>query len=145
MLTAAIFLTCLGLLNLIFLWPIILILKAVGVNSLNNIPWTYLSLSSIAGLFFNGCINFGIAYTYPLFISLGTVIGIPVSIIIDYFWNGTYEFSGLILIGSILIVSGFFIILFSPMKKDEIEKEEEKENRNEIEDNLINGNNSEKV
>eukprot|EP00662_Eupelagonemidae_sp_cell21_P017325 gene17325-54169_t len=44
-----------------------------------NVPWGTLAAAHSLSLAFNFLVNFGIALTYPLFISLGTVVGIPLN------------------------------------------------------------------
>ncbi|XP_062512860.1 solute carrier family 35 member F4-like [Corticium candelabrum] len=108
----ALFLTTLGLLNLVFLFSIFLILNATNSESLSAspIPWNYLVASAILSLFFNFFINFGIAYTYPLFISLGTVVGIPLNAFADEIFRDI-SFGAVKIEGSLFIIIGFLMLL----------------------------------
>ena len=77
------FVSSIGLFNFLFFWPIILALHYTNVEVITDVPWTFLCLSSALGMVFNFAINFGIAYTFPLFISLGTILGIPLNAVVD--------------------------------------------------------------
>ena len=109
----ALFLSMLGLFSTFVLWPIALVLHLTRVELLRDIPWTYLCASSAAGLVFNFSINVGIAYTFPLFISLGTILGIPLNAIVDAairhvnFLNWKFPATD-------LIIGGFLLMLVPP-------------------------------
>ena len=77
------FVSSIGLFNFLFFWPIILALHYTNVEVITDVPWTFLWISSALGVVFHFAISFGIAYTFPLFISLGTILGIPLNAIID--------------------------------------------------------------
>ena len=77
------FVSSIGLFNFLFFWPIILALHYTNVEVVADVPWTFLWTSSALGVIFNFAINFGIAYTFPLFISLGTILGIPLNAAVD--------------------------------------------------------------
>ena len=107
----ALFLTTLGLLNAVFLWIIFVVLSATGAEPLTtSIPWKFLSASAILSLLFNFLINFGIAYTYPLFISLGTVVGIPLNAGVDRVFRDI-AFGDIKIEGSAFIIVGFLMLL----------------------------------
>jgi solute carrier family 35 protein F3/4 len=78
-----------------------------------DVPWNYLCGSSALGVLFNFFINFGIAYTFPLFISLGTVMGIPVSALVDAFVRHV-DLLNWKITGMDLIVGGFLLMLLPP-------------------------------
>lgn len=109
----ALFLSILGAFSTLILFPVILLLHFTGVETLYHIPWNYVIGSSILGTVFNFLINFGIAYTYPLFISLGTVLGIPINAIIDALVNKV-DLLNWKITGAVLIMSGFLILLVPP-------------------------------
>ena len=119
----SLFLTCLGLINLLCFWPILEIMHFTHYEriSWDNIPWSYLCGSAALGLLFNFLINFGIAFTFPLFISLGTVLGIPLNAVIDAIWRST-PFSWLKGAGAAMIIIGF--ILMSLHNKDDSSEEQ---------------------
>ncbi len=109
----SLFLSSLGLFSTLCLWPIPLALHLTGVEPLVNIPWTYLCISALFGVVFNFCINFGIAYTFPLFISLGTVLGIPLNAVVDALFRNV-DFFGWKFPATDLIVGGFLLMLLPP-------------------------------
>lgn len=115
----SLFLTLLGLLNLFFLWPLVLILHYAKYEhmSWDTIPWDYLTGSGCLGLVFNFLINFGVAFTYPLFISLGTVLGIPINAGADAIFRGQ-GFGPIKILASILIVIGFLLLLLPRRYED---------------------------
>ena len=114
----SLFLTCLGLLNLLCFWPVLEIMHFTHYERIywDNIPWSYLCGSAALGLLFNFLINFGIAFTFPLFISLGTVLGIPLNAEADKIWRDT-PFSWVKGAGSVMIIVGFILMTF-PAKDD---------------------------
>ena len=108
----SLFLSCLGLLSTVLLWPIIVIFHYTHYEDLTwgRIPWNYLCGHAVLALVFNFLINFGIAFTYPLFISLGTVLGIPINALTDFVFRGA-EFGGYKIVAAFSIVIGFLFML----------------------------------
>jgi solute carrier family 35 protein F3/4 len=108
----SLFLSFLGLLSTIFLWPIILLVYFTKYEVIHwsNIPWFYLCGTALLNLLFNFFINFGIAFTYPLFISLGIVLGIPVNALADAVIRGK-DFGVLKIVAAALIITGFSFML----------------------------------
>lgn len=108
----SLFLSCLGLLNTVLLWPIVLIFYYTHYEFFNwgNIPWKFLCGNAVLGLIFNFLINFGIAFTYPLFISLGTVLGIPINALTDFVFRGA-QFGSCKIVAAFSIVIGFLFML----------------------------------
>ena len=117
----SLFLSSLGLFNTFFLWPIALLLHFLNAEVITDIPWAFLFASSAFGVVFNFSINFGIAYTFPLFISIGTVMGIPINAIIDYVIRHSsilnWKFPA-----TDLIVGGFMLMLLRPADSEVIQK-----------------------
>ena len=110
----SLFLTSIGLFSTLFLWPIVLTLHLTRVEDLHqHIPWRFICASSALSVLFNFSINFGIAYTYPLFISLGTVLGIPVNAVVDVFARKV-DILNWKLTAVDLIVGGFLLMLLPP-------------------------------
>lgn len=116
----SLFLSCLGLLSTLLLWPIIVIFHYTHYEdfSWRHIPWKYLCGNAVLGLIFNFLINFGIAFTYPLFISLGTVLGIPINALTDLIFRGA-EFGSYKIVAALAIVIGFLFMLL-PREVEEI-------------------------
>lgn len=108
----ALFLSLLGLFNFLVLWPPFEVLYFTGEESIswNDIPWDYLCGRSVLGLVFNFLINFGIAFTFPLFISLGTILGIPINGIVDSIFRNEH-LGWLKIVASFMIIMGFLLML----------------------------------
>lgn len=109
----SLFLSTIGLFSTLCLWPIPLTLHLTEVEVIAKVPWGYLCLSACLSILFNFSINFGIAYTYPLFISLGTVLGIPLNALVDALFRGV-DFFGWKFPATDLIVAGFILMLLPP-------------------------------
>jgi len=77
----SLFLSILGLLNAVFISFIFLIFFFTGFETFyaSDIPWSYLCGSSALSLVFNFLVNFGVAYTFPLFIAIAMMLGIPLN------------------------------------------------------------------
>lgn len=116
------FLSLLGLVCTVTLWPIVLILHFLDIEPLTNIPWKYLCASSALGVVFNFSINFGIAYTFPLFISLGTVLGIPLNALFDSIIRRV-NFLNWRFTAADLIVGGFLLMLVPPSDSEYLQKQ----------------------
>ncbi|ETO32155.1 solute carrier family protein [Reticulomyxa filosa] len=85
-----IFLALLGAFNLLFVWPLMWIFDATGYEILhwsrlftNSYDWLVISLSALCGLLFDWLVIFGVIWIYPLFISIGFVLGIPLQLVVD--------------------------------------------------------------
>lgn len=110
----SLFLTSIGLFTLVFLWPIIPILHYTKVEVIQEpIPWNFLCASSALGIVFNFAINFGITYTFPLFISLGTILGIPINALVDAVARNV-DLANWKITAMVLIVGGFLLMLVPP-------------------------------
>lgn len=108
------FLSTLGFFISVAFWPILLLLHFFDVERLEHIPWGFICAHSALGLLFNFSINFGIAYTFPLFISLGTVLGIPLNALVDVMVRHTPFFITWKYTATDLIVGGFLLMLVPP-------------------------------
>lgn len=118
----ALFLSSLGLFSTLVLWPIPLALHLLKVEEIENIPWVYVCASSALSVVFNFSINFGIAYTFPLFISIGTLLGIPLNAVIDQVMRNVsylnWKFTA-----TDFIVGGFILMLLPPSDSECIQKQ----------------------
>ncbi|XP_072038677.1 solute carrier family 35 member F3-like [Amphiura filiformis] len=108
----SLFLTVLGWLNLTFLWPIMLILYYQDIERWDweEMPWVYLCGSAALTVVFNFLTNYGIAVTFPLFIALGNLIGIPMNAAADWVFRDI-PYGDIKVWGTILIILGFIIML----------------------------------
>ncbi|KAK3272904.1 hypothetical protein CYMTET_18827, partial [Cymbomonas tetramitiformis] len=110
-LSITLLLSTIATLNLVLLSGAMLLLLRFRVESLiwESIPWTFLCCSALLSLVFNFLINFGIAYTSPLFISLGTVLGIPLNAAFDFLLRSS-PVGALKAAGCALIILGFGLL-----------------------------------
>uniref|UniRef100_A0A571BFY6 Solute carrier family 35, member F3 n=1 Tax=Mus musculus TaxID=10090 RepID=A0A571BFY6_MOUSE len=110
---AALFLSILGVFNILFITciPVILYFTRVEYwNSFDDIPWGNLCGFSILLLTFNIVLNFGIAVTYPTLMSLGIVLSVPVNAVVDHY-TSQIVFNGVRVIAIIIIGLGFLLLL----------------------------------
>ncbi|CAG2167781.1 unnamed protein product, partial [Oppiella nova] len=75
----SLFFTLIGLMNAFLMWPLILLLYLFGAEIIvwSQIPWETLTGSAILSLMANILGNFGIVWTYELFLTLGIFSAIP--------------------------------------------------------------------
>ena len=95
------------------MWPVTWILVASGLEDLGDpgeIPWDLICAQSIFGLCFNLSLNFGITFTYPLFISIGAALVAPANLMVDIFARDL-AFTTLQVVGSVLSVLALLILL----------------------------------
>ncbi|XP_072503613.1 solute carrier family 35 member F3 isoform X3 [Notamacropus eugenii] len=110
---AALFLSILGVFNILFITciPIILYFTKVEYwNSFDDIPWGNLCGFSVLLLTFNIVLNFGIAVTYPTLMSLGVVLSVPVNAVVDHY-TSQIVFNEVRVIAIIIIGLGFLLLL----------------------------------
>ncbi|BES91716.1 solute carrier family 35 member [Nesidiocoris tenuis] len=109
----AMFFSLIGLFNAVFLWPLSLALYFMGAETIvwDYIPWPLLFAAGGLSLVTNLLGNFGVAWTYDLFITLGLITAVPVSAALDVVFYHTHFF-GMKLAGMILIAIGFFLVMF---------------------------------
>ncbi|XP_076349778.1 solute carrier family 35 member F3-like [Tachypleus tridentatus] len=108
----SIFFTLIGLLNLLVMWPFFISLHLTHIETIhwNKLPWAPLGGAAILSLVANLIGNFGIVFTYEVFLTLGLVLAIPASAVIDIYIYGVV-FKGMKLAGILLIVTGFLLVL----------------------------------
>ncbi|RWS01993.1 putative thiamine transporter SLC35F3-like protein [Dinothrombium tinctorium] len=108
----ALFFTLVGFLNAFLMWPMVLLLYFTGVETLswNHIPWLTLSGAATLNLTANLLGNFGVTWTYEIFLTLGLFVAIPISAVID---ASVYDvqFKQMKLGGILLIMFGFLVVL----------------------------------
>ncbi|XP_066238403.1 solute carrier family 35 member F3 isoform X1 [Saccopteryx leptura] len=123
---AALFLSVLGVFNILFVTciPVILYFTKVEYWSpFSDIPWGNLCGFSVLLLTFNIVLNFGIAVTYPTLMSLGIVLSVPVNAglvpaeqlcsvfaAVDHY-TSKIVFNGVRVIAIIIIGLGFLLLL----------------------------------
>ncbi|XP_072827048.1 solute carrier family 35 member F3 isoform X3 [Vicugna pacos] len=110
---AALFLSVLGVFNVLFITciPVILYFTKVEYwSSFDAIPWGNLCGFSVLLLTFNIVLNFGIAVTYPTLMSLGIVLSVPVNAVVDHY-TSKIVFNEVRVIAIIIIGLGFLLLL----------------------------------
>nr|XP_055164831.1 putative thiamine transporter SLC35F3 isoform X1 [Nyctereutes procyonoides] len=110
---AALFLSILGVFNILFITciPVILYFTKVEYwSSFDDIPWGNLCGFSVLLLTFNIVLNFGIAVTYPTLMSVGIVFSVPVNAVVDHY-TSKIVFNGVRVIAIIIIGLGFLLLL----------------------------------
>lgn len=114
---AAFYVSAMSLCITLTIWPIVLIFHFVGFEVLDwgNLPWDNLNSIAGFGVLYNSFMIFGIAVTYPVFISIGVLLGIPGNAIVDAVFRQVY-LDNLKIIGALCICSGFLILLV-PIEK----------------------------
>ncbi|XP_068202112.1 solute carrier family 35 member F3 isoform X1 [Palaemon carinicauda] len=105
--------TVIALLNTILFSPPVAALYFSGYEVIiwSHLPWRNLLIAAALTLAANLLGNFGVAFTFEIFITLGLVLAVPVSAVLDVKWYGV-KFEGMKLAGVVLIVCGFFLVLF---------------------------------
>ena len=84
----------------------------------------------IKGLCFNLSLNFGVAFTYPLFISVGAVLIVPANFIVDILVRKE-SFTSLQIVGTVLAVLAMVILLLPLRSKKTENEDDEKKLKNE--------------
>ncbi|XP_042881816.1 putative thiamine transporter SLC35F3 [Penaeus japonicus] len=105
--------TIIALLNTVLLSPLVAAFYFSGYEVIEwrYLPWPNLVIAAALSLAANLLGNFAIAFTFEIFITLGLVLAVPVSAVLDTKWYAV-EFEGMKLAGVVLIMCGFFLVLF---------------------------------
>ena len=110
----ALFLTLLGLVNVVIFCTILFLMDYMEweVISWDILPWTNLNGTALLSMVFNYLVNFGISVTFPLFISVGTMLGMPLNAAVDSLFRG--KGFGLYKIISVFLIFGGFLLMLIP-------------------------------
>jgi drug/metabolite transporter (DMT)-like permease len=107
-----------GLLTLLVVWPMFFILNATHIEDFawpTSEQWKWIAVVVVCDTSFNLFLVLTIVLTNPLFTSVGTILVIPISTLVDYLINGTLlpapAFGG---VG--LIIVGFSAIVYAEHK-----------------------------
>jgi len=130
----SLFMTSLGCIDLTVNCIPAAILVFTGLERVHwaHVPWLILAASAVLNLIFNFLINFGIALTHPLFISVGMLIGYPLGTAIDVIFRDVVLTKFLIIGGSLIIVSFCIVLLpsdWSSRNDDDDDKNNETNGR----------------
>ena len=123
MIQVSLFISTIGALTLSLSWIPVIILSSTGVdeNLWSSIPWETLFIVVGISLADNCLLIFGIAVTYPIFISLGALFGLPLNSIIDAIARNLI-FTEAKIFATMLLIAGFAILLIPTGKAQNISK-----------------------
>eukprot|EP00300_Choanocystis_sp_HF-7_P041059 c7679_g1_i1.p1 GENE.c7679_g1_i1~~c7679_g1_i1.p1 ORF type:complete len:329 (-),score=77.48 c7679_g1_i1:81-1067(-) len=109
----------LGFFSLVFTWPAVVVVHYAGVERFempNRKQTETIILNMFLDTLFNFFLIFGIALTSPLFISVGTMLVIPVTLVVDILAHHVKLPVGAA-IGGLCIVAAFFFLHFDDRKR----------------------------
>ena len=118
------FLGVTGVVTLLFYWPGIVVLDLLGWETFQLPNWTQLGLFGVNMILDdinNIALLLAISWTTPLFVGMGSLLNIPVSVLLDVLlhsyllpWVGFLGVVGIV-VGFILLTLADFIIAHSPL------------------------------
>ncbi|RDD37189.1 Solute carrier family 35 member F4 [Trichoplax sp. H2] len=110
-------LSIISVLNLLLGWISVIIFHFAGIENLmwSEVPWEPLMITNLFNMLYTGSVIIGVAVTYPVFISLGALFGIPINAVIDVIFRNE-SFSVLKIFSTLLLALGFLILLI-PLEK----------------------------
>lgn len=106
------FFTSVGFCNVLMMWPFFLTLYFTNVETIhwNHLPWLPLLGAALFIFLANILGNFGVIWTYEVFLTLGLIFAIPASAVVDVYMYSVV-FHGMKLAGILLTMIGFFLVL----------------------------------
>ena len=110
--TTAFFIGSMGLFSLLTLWPFFFLLDRIGIEPFE---WPSVDKAKLlalnAGLdaIYNLLLLLGIVISSPLWMSIGTMLVVPATILADWALNGTV-LTGQVAAGIVLILFGFIVL-----------------------------------
>ena len=78
--------------------------------------WAWLALNAGLALVFNVCLLLCVACLSPLTTSVGCMVTIPLSVLVDFLWHGLEPGWG-DAVGAVLVAGGFALLVFEPPSK----------------------------
>lgn len=120
---SSMFLTIISVTNIFIGWIPVLIFNLSGIETIvwSQIPWDLLMLATFFNIFYNAFVLIAVGVTYPIFVSLGVLFGIPINAIVDAIVRGQ-SYSVLKIISTLLLVLGFLILLIPLDKAQKISR-----------------------
>ena len=114
---SSMFVTIIGIINIFIGWIPVVLFTLTGIETIvwSRIPWSPLMLANLFNIFYSAFVVIGIGVTYPIFVSLGVLFGIPINAIVDVIVRDR-SFSIIKIISTLLLVIGFLILLI-PLEK----------------------------
>lgn len=118
----ALFVTVIGFTNLLLFSPVIFLLDYLELESINwsDMPWSALAGTAVLQLVFNYLVSFGIAFTFPLFISIGILLSVPFNAAADAIFRGE-NFGLYKIVALVMIIIGFMLLLIPVRKLERLE------------------------
>lgn len=119
---------CIGVLNMLILWPFFFILNVSGLETFAAVPNKVLLMLFINGLFGTVISDFmwakAVILTSPLICTIALTMTIPLAMVADFVINQKH-FSPLYITGSVLVFVGFVLVnwKFKQSMEDEVEYE----------------------
>ena len=116
------FLGTIGLCNVLFFWPGLVILSVAGVEEYNGFQGVIIVMScssACLALVFNYALNYGIILTSPLFMRVVIICGVPASFLVNTILEGLPETSWAVLLrvgGAAIVVVGFLWFTYEDYK-----------------------------
>ncbi|KAH9496701.1 hypothetical protein Btru_009697 [Bulinus truncatus] len=109
---AAFFISVVGLLSLLLLWPIWLLLYLLGAEQIewSVLPWGMILPSAFLATVYWGIKECAVQLTYQFFIGMGLVLAIPICSVADTVWKEK-DFPGMKIAALVLITIGVILIL----------------------------------
>ncbi|XP_062600179.1 solute carrier family 35 member F3-like [Saccostrea cucullata] len=105
------FLSIMGLGNLLMLWPVIIGLQYSGVEYIRaNVPWNHLLGTAASMIVFQFLSNYTECLTKELVTGLGMVVAVPMCAVSDYIWRNRF-FNGMKFSGVVLSTLGLILVL----------------------------------
>ncbi|XP_022310046.2 solute carrier family 35 member F3-like isoform X1 [Crassostrea virginica] len=105
------FLSIMGLGNLITLWPVIIILQYTGIEYAQaNVPWNLLFGVAALMTVFQFLSNYTDCLNNEVITGLGMVVAIPMCGVSDYIWRHRF-FNGMKFSGVVLSILGLLLVL----------------------------------
>ncbi len=109
-----------GVLSLLLCWVFVVLVHAVGVESFEAPPRdkvALLCLNAFLDSLYNGLLLFGILVSTPLIMSVGCMLVMPASIVVDRVVNGT-ELAPIAVTGAVFIVAAFALLNLSSLRTE---------------------------
>ena len=86
-----------------------------------EIPWSPVIWTAALGLIYVFLMHFGIAVTYPLFISIGALLAVPLSALVDRLFRGV-GFGEFKILATLLIIVSFLLMLVPTSTVERMER-----------------------
>ena len=118
-----------GIFNLILLWPLFLLLHFIGLEQFqipqNSKIWIMVAINALIGTFLSDYLWLvAVLMTSPLTVTIGLSLTIPLALIGDVLFKGTFMSIGY-WFGVIMVIGGFFGVNFLEFKENSNDRKPE--------------------